>query len=85
MREEELRAVLLVRAIEETDRDGALIPPADRAAASREAKRAAGGRPPKKRSWLPAPASCCRGSSRATRSWIPSWTLPVGLRGRGGG
>jgi hypothetical protein len=42
MREEELRDVLLVRAIEETDRDGALIPPADRAAASREAKRAAG-------------------------------------------
>ncbi len=40
MREEELRSVLLVKAIEETDRDGALIPAADRLAASKAAKRA---------------------------------------------
>ncbi|HET9652042.1 MAG TPA: DUF2868 domain-containing protein [Usitatibacter sp.] len=40
MRESDLRRVLLVKAIEETDRDGAVIAPADRLAASREAKRA---------------------------------------------
>jgi hypothetical protein len=39
MREEELRQVLLVKAVEETDGDGVLIPFADRSAASREAKR----------------------------------------------
>lgn len=39
MREEELRQVLLVKAVEETDGDGVLIPLADRSAASREAKR----------------------------------------------
>ena len=39
MREEELRQVLLVKAVEETDGDGVLIPLADRSAASREATR----------------------------------------------
>ena len=39
MREEELRQVLLVKAMEETDPDGVLIPIADRVAASRDAKR----------------------------------------------
>ncbi len=39
MREEELRQVLLVKAMEETDPDGVLIPMGDRIAASREAKR----------------------------------------------
>jgi hypothetical protein len=39
MGEEELRAVLLVRAIEEADREGALVPLADRAAAARAARR----------------------------------------------
>jgi hypothetical protein len=39
MRERALRSVLLIKAIEEADREGALIPPADRAAASREARR----------------------------------------------
>lgn len=39
MREAELRRVLLVKAIEESDREGALIPVADRIAAGREAKR----------------------------------------------
>jgi len=39
MREEELRQILLVKAIEDTDREGALIPAGDRIAASREAKR----------------------------------------------
>lgn len=42
MREEELRTVLLVKALEEADRDGRVIPPADRVAAAREAKRNAG-------------------------------------------
>jgi hypothetical protein len=42
MHEEELRQVLLVKAIEETDADGTLIPFADRSAASREAKRKLG-------------------------------------------
>lgn len=42
MRQDELRCVLLVKAIEETDRAGTLIPPADRIAAAREARRAAG-------------------------------------------
>ena len=40
MREDELRSILLVKAIEETDRDGTLIPAADRLSASRDAKRA---------------------------------------------
>lgn len=39
MREDELRSILLVKAIEETDREGTLIPTADRVTASREAKR----------------------------------------------
>ena len=39
MREEELRQVLLVKAMEETDREGVLIPSGDRIAASREARR----------------------------------------------
>lgn len=39
MREEELRAVLLVKAVEEVDTAGAVIPPADRVAAAREAVR----------------------------------------------
>lgn len=43
MREEELKRVLLVKAVEETDRESVLVPPADRASASREAKRAADG------------------------------------------
>jgi hypothetical protein len=42
MREEALRSVLLVKAIEETDRAGTLIPPADRAAATRQASRSDG-------------------------------------------
>jgi uncharacterized protein DUF2868 len=41
MRESELRPVLLVKAIEESDREGAVIAPADRVAATREAVRAA--------------------------------------------
>lgn len=40
MREDELRSILLVKAIEETDREGTLIPAADRISAAREAKRA---------------------------------------------
>jgi hypothetical protein len=40
MREDELRSILLVKAIEETDREGTLIPAADRVSAAREAKRA---------------------------------------------
>jgi hypothetical protein len=40
MREDTLRAVLMVKAIEETDRAGTLLPPADRAQATREAVRA---------------------------------------------
>ncbi len=39
MRAEDLRAVLLVRAVEEADRAGTLLPLADRAAASRAARR----------------------------------------------
>ena len=42
MREKDLRRVLLIEAIEETDRAGTLLPPADRIAASREARRGAG-------------------------------------------
>lgn len=41
MREEDLRKILLVKAVEEADRDGTLLPAADRAAAGREAMRAA--------------------------------------------
>jgi hypothetical protein len=40
MREDDLRKLLLVKAVEETDRDGTLLAPADRATAGREAKRA---------------------------------------------
>jgi len=43
MREVDLRQVLLVKAIEEHDPDGAVLPPADRAAAGREAARRAPG------------------------------------------
>lgn len=39
MREDEMRSILLAKAIEETDREGTLIPPADRLCASRDAKR----------------------------------------------
>jgi hypothetical protein len=46
MREEDLRRILVVKAIEESDRDAALIPPADREAASREAMRATSSRDP---------------------------------------
>ena len=42
MREDTLRSVLLVEAIEETDRAGTILPPADRAQATREALRAVG-------------------------------------------
>jgi hypothetical protein len=42
MREVDLRKILLVKAVEEADRDGTLLPNADRAAAGREAARAAG-------------------------------------------
>src|SRR3979490_3038503 len=40
MREAERGSILLVKAIEETDREATLIPAADRISASREAKRA---------------------------------------------
>ena len=40
MREEDLRRLLLVKAIEESDRDAAIIPAADREGAAREAMRA---------------------------------------------
>ncbi len=40
MREDDLRRVLLVKAIEESDREAAIIPTADREAASRDAMRA---------------------------------------------
>lgn len=40
MREDELRSILLVKAIEETDGAGTLLPPADRVAAARDARRA---------------------------------------------
>jgi len=43
MREDELRSILLVKAIEESDREATLIPAADRISASREAKRAGEG------------------------------------------
>ena len=42
MRQDELRFVLLIKAIEEADRAGTLIPLADRIAAAREVRRAAG-------------------------------------------
>src|SRR5512145_2690889 len=45
MREDELRSILLVKAIEETDGAATLLPPADRAAAARDASRAAGDAP----------------------------------------
>ena len=40
MRQDELRSILLVKAIEEADQEGTLIPLADRTAATREARRA---------------------------------------------
>jgi hypothetical protein len=46
MREEELRKILLVKAVEDADRDGTLLPAADRAAAGREAMREAPGAEP---------------------------------------
>ena len=42
MREDTLRAVLMVKAIEEVDRAGTILPPGDRARATREAVRALG-------------------------------------------
>ena len=42
MREDTLRAVLMVKAVEEVDRAGTIIPPGDRAQATREAVRALG-------------------------------------------
>ncbi|HWH46178.1 MAG TPA: DUF2868 domain-containing protein [Burkholderiales bacterium] len=42
VRQDELRSILLVKAIEETDRAGTIIPPADRSASTREARRADG-------------------------------------------
>jgi Protein of unknown function (DUF2868) len=43
MQEDALTTVLLIKAVEETDRAGTLIPPAERVAATREAIRGAGG------------------------------------------
>jgi hypothetical protein len=45
MRERALRAVLLIKAVEEADREGTLLPAADRDAATRDAVRAAGPAP----------------------------------------
>lgn len=45
LREGELRRILVVKAVEEADREGTLLPAADRASASREAKREAGPEP----------------------------------------
>ena len=42
MREELLRSVLMVKAIEEVDLAGTILPPGDRAQATREAMRALG-------------------------------------------
>jgi hypothetical protein len=42
MREDTLRCVLLVKAIEDVDRSGSVLPPGDRAQATRDALRAAG-------------------------------------------
>jgi hypothetical protein len=42
MREEDLRRILLVAAVEDADRDGTVLPPADRENAAREARRSAG-------------------------------------------
>ena len=42
MRERHLRSVLMVKAIEDFDRAGSILPPADRAQATREAMRALG-------------------------------------------
>jgi hypothetical protein len=42
VRHDELRSILLVKAIEEVDQAGTLMPPADRIAATREARRAVG-------------------------------------------
>ena len=42
MREEHLRAVLMVKAIEDVDRAGSILPPGDRAQATREAMRSLG-------------------------------------------
>lgn len=42
MHEQSLRVVLLIKAIEEADRTGAILPPAERVAASRDARRDAG-------------------------------------------
>jgi hypothetical protein len=46
MREEDLRKILLVKAVEEADADGTMLPPADRMAAARDAMRAAPGGEP---------------------------------------
>lgn len=46
MQEEVLRRILLVQAVEEADLDGTLLPPADRAAAGREAMRSVGASDP---------------------------------------
>lgn len=48
MREEVLRRVLLVQAVEEADAEGTLLPPADRAAAGREAMRSVGSPDPER-------------------------------------
>jgi hypothetical protein len=42
MREDALRSILLVKAVEEADREGTLLPAADRAAATRDAVRERG-------------------------------------------
>jgi hypothetical protein len=60
MREEALRSVLLVKAIEETDRTSTIIPAADRAAATREASRDAGARSMQVADAQPLPSSAQR-------------------------
>jgi cytochrome b subunit of formate dehydrogenase len=49
MREDTLRSVLLIEAIEESDRAGAIIPPADRAQATRDSQRVLGTAPDQER------------------------------------
>lgn len=85
MREADLRKILLVKAVEEADRDGTLVPTADRAAAGREAMRGAGAPDPDRLLALRAENLLARIAARhpfverVLALLGPSWQLEVAL------
>jgi len=85
MREDTLRSVLLVEAIEEVDRAGAILPPADRAQATRDALRAAGVAPggePKEISDARIASALCHRAERLVAPLVTRYPIVAEVLGR---